>query len=97
MSGFTPSNVQAFLETREHLLIGASTAVRDVVAKRRADLMTDSEKEEASFLIAACNGDRDELVAAASRLIGAIEMVDRAKRLADQLLADASASAGDAA
>jgi hypothetical protein len=68
-----------------------------VVAKRRADLMADSEKEEASFLIAACNGDRDELVAAASRLIGAIEMVDRAKRLADQLLADAAASAGDAA
>jgi hypothetical protein len=95
MSGFTPSDVEDFLKSKEHLLIAVSTAVRDVVAKRRADCGADAEKEESSFLIAACNGDRDELVAAAARLIGAIEMVDRAKRLADQLLADASK--GDAA
>lgn len=88
MSGFTPSDVKDFLESKEHLLIGASTAVRDVVALRRANGASIDEREESAFLVAACDGNRDELVAAAARLIGAIEMVDRSKRLAEQLLAN---------
>jgi hypothetical protein len=95
MSGFTPSDVEDFLKSKEHLLIAVSTAVRDVVAKRRANAGTGDDKEEAAFLIAACDGDRDELVAAAARLVGAIEMIDRAKGIAAKLIADAGK--GDAA